>query len=94
MATLKELRRRVQRLERDTQALRDQNRALNAEVVKATNSIPPFWVQTPAAYAAREAAKPLVAKAQRASDALAFATSDLVNARAALASHSTPRKKR
>jgi hypothetical protein len=86
MPTLKELQRKLKRAVADEKDAAAAVRAANAAVSAAVAKLPPSYVTTASADAERARTKPLVDRAQKASDRWFAANAELVNARAAVAS--------
>lgn len=83
MVTCKDLRRRAAYAVKEAKAAEKAVYAANAAVTAAVKKLDPYWVTAPESQRAREAVKPLVAEAQRASNrflALASEASSLKDA--------------
>jgi hypothetical protein len=92
MATQKESQRRLRAAIAAETKARAANRAANAEVSAAVAKLPPHYVTTADAKAQRDRVRPLVERAQKASNAWFAANADLVNARAAATGDHTRRR--
>ena len=87
--TKKDAQRRLKTATRELQRLEAEVREANALVVKATSALPPHYVDEHRRFAPGQRAliQKLIDRAQKASDQLAAARADVVNARSYAASH-------
>jgi multidrug resistance efflux pump len=94
MSTLAQLNQKLRSAIAEESKASAANREANAAVVAATSKLPPYWVTTSSAAAERERVRPLIDRAQKASNRLFAATADLVNARDAVKYATAGRKPR